>query len=347
MRYQSADSSFPKKKESHRLRIILIIALVLSVILFLVNPLGFFRRLFLQPVSVLSQIVGPGGVNQTDGRSNLLILGLDRRNQKDKGLTDTMIVASLSVRTGELILISLPRDLWIKSFSAKLNAAYALGGISLSEKIISEILGLPIHNYIIIDFNGFKKAIDAISGIVVDVETEFEDFRYPIPGKENDDCAGALQPECRYEKLHFEKGLQTMDGQAALKFARSRQSTGREGSDFARDARQQKVTKAFIDKALSLETLINPSRIKDLYMTYLSSVETDVSLSDAERIYSLSKKLKSASFKAYVIDKGLNGETLLYNPSDFGDYGGQWVLLPRAGDFSEVRSFTQKVVFGQ
>ncbi len=320
---------------------------ILIVLLFLINPVLFLRRAFFQPVSALSDFMGLRKLSSTDGRTNLLILGVDRRHPQARGLTDTIILISLDDRSSDLALISLPRDVWVKPVSAKVNAVYALGGISLSKKIISQILGLPIHYYVVVDFEGFRRAVDAVSGITLTVDKGFEDLRYPLPGREDDDCGGNdPQYQCRFEKLQFNVGTQLMDGEMALKYARSRQSIGPEGSDFARDARQQKVIRAFIDKALSQETFLNLDKVRKLYETYVTSVETDFGPADAERVYKISRQLKELNFRVYVVDKDLKGNRLLYTPADFSDYGNQWVLLPKDGDFTEVRTFVQKVIFG-
>ena len=209
------------------------------------------------------------------------------------------------------------------------------------------MLDLPIHYYVVIDFAGFENAIDALGGVAINVEREFEDPRYPIPGRENDDCGGS-DPEfkCRFEVLSFKKGLQKMDGQQALKFSRSRSSPGPEGSDFARASRQQRVIVAFKNKVLSASTLINPATISKLYGQYKASLSTNIGLIEAEKFYDLSQKIKDENIKSYVINKNNSGEEILLAPSDLSPFDGQWVLLPRTADFSEVRAFVQKVLYG-
>lgn len=326
------------------LAILLVIIFFLSALI--INPIAVLKGL-LNPISVFSKITGAGKLAATDNRTNILVLGLDKRSQGEAGLSDTIIVVSLATKKADVSLFSVPRDVWIKNYSIKANSLYAIGGIDLARKTISDMLDLPIHYYVVVDFSGFEKAIDALGGVEVNVERDFEDFRYPISGRESDSCGGR-DPEfkCRFEYLSFKKGLQKMDGLQALKFSRSRQSPGPEGSDFARASRQQRVMVAFKNKALSLSTLINPTTISKLYEQYKASVETNISLIEAERFYDLSEKLKDENIKSYVINKNSAGEEILLAPSDFSQFDGQWVLLPRTSDFSEVRVFVKKTLYG-
>ncbi len=336
-------------KSSHGRRIIYV-AILLVTIFFLsflvINPVAVLKG-FLNPIAVFSKITGTGKLANSDNRTNILVLGLDKRSQGESGLSDTIIVVSLSDKKADANLFSVPRDVWIKNYRSKVNGLYAIGGIDLARKTISDMLDLPIHYYVVIDFAGFEKAIDALGGVAINVEREFEDPRYPIPGRENDDCGGS-DPEfkCRFEDLSFKKGLQKMDGQQALKFSRSRSSPGPEGSDFARASRQQKVIAAFKNKGLSLSTLINPTTISKLYEQYRLSVETNISLIEAERFYDLSEKIKDENIKSYVINKNSTGEEILLAPSDLSPFEGAWVLLPRTTDFSEVRALVQKALYG-
>ena len=341
-----------KPPNSNRLGKLKRFAIVLPLLAFLIaflilsHPASFLDGL-IKPISVFSQITGAGKLASSDNRTNILILGSDRR-YREPGLTDTMIVASVDARSGQVALFSIPRDVWIKNYHSKINALYAIGGIDTIKKVAGEILDLPIHYYVALDFGGFERAIDAVGGVEITVERDFEDFLYPIPGREADDCGGG-DPEhrCRYETLIFKKGLQKMDGKTALKFSRSRQSTGPEGSDFARALRQQKVIIAFKDQVLSLRTLVNPATLSKLFDEYRASVETNIGLLEVERFYSLSTKLKDENVRSYVINKNEAGEDILYTPADFTPFDGQWILLPRASDFSEVRALVQKVLFGE
>lgn len=306
----------------------------------------------LTPVSVFSQIINPRSLEQTDGRTNVLILGVDRRSNAgfiSGVLTDAIMVASLDPKKNRLTSISLPRDLWVKydeQSSGKINAAYAIGGVELSKKIVSQVLGIPIHYFVVVDFQSFEQAIDILGGIDIEVENTFDDYKYPIFGKELDECGGDPEYKCRYEHLHFDKGYQHMDGKTALTFARSRHAKGPEGSDFARIKRQQKVVDAVKNKILSLKLLTNPAKIKELYDLFATAVETDIGWGEVEALLPLSGKAASLKTQFHLIDGSWNSEeALLYTP-EAELYGGAFVLVPKAGDYSEIHYFVQKILFG-
>ncbi len=325
----------------------------------------------IKPVSVFSRIVSSSGLESTEGRTNILLLGLDRRLDSEVGgtLTDTIILVSLSPKEQEALLVSLPRDLWVrieKDYYSKINSAYSYGGVETVKNTVSGVSGLPVHYYAMVDFEGFRKGIDILGGIEVNVEQAFDDYYFPIPGKENALCgideAEAAAAEdiedpderereqykywCRYEHVHFDAGKQLMDGVTALKYARSRHALGAEGTDFARARRQQKVILAVKDKLLDLN-ITDFSTIKELWRAGQDAVDTDLDLFELEQLYHIYDKFGAAwEVKTLVID-GTDGEGgFLYAPSNRAPYGGQYVLVPRAGDFSEIQAYVQKLLFG-
>ncbi len=343
-----------RKKPLTKKRAVLLVAA--AVVLF---SIFHFRSSILTPVSVFSQIINPQSLEQTDGRTNILALGVDRRSNAGLlggVLTDTIMVASLDAKKKDVVMVSIPRDLWVKMddyTSGKINSAYAFGGVELTQKMVENVLGIPIHYFVVVDFGSFEKAIDVLGGIDVDVERSFDDYQYPIFGKEMDECGGDPELKCRYEHLHFEAGLQHMDGQTALTFARSRHAEGPEGSDFARIKRQQKIAVAVKDKALSLQTLTNPGKLKELYDLFSDSLETNIGFKEVERIFQLSRNFDNppageagGQIKSYLISGAWDDENALLYAPEAELYGGAYVLVPKAGNFSEIHYFVQKLLFG-
>lgn len=305
-------------------------------------------------------------VKQTDGRTNILLLGIGGANHDGPNLSDTIIFASLDPSHGKITLMSIPRDVWVPDLQAKVNTAYAFGedkekgkGLPLAEATVSKILNQPIHYGFRIDFDGFMKAIDLVDGIDVDVERTFDDYQYPIDGKENATCGhtdddiknfSATQSSeleffpCRFEHLHFDKGIAHMDGVTALKYVRSRHALGPEGSDFARSRRQQKVITALREKVFSLQTILNPGKVLSLYSTVKESIDTDITPDEFGDFIKLFQKLKDAKIQNTVLDQGddtTGRQGLLINPPISPDYGKAWVLIPKAGngDFSEIQKY--------
>jgi len=326
-------------------------------------------QLFLQgPSTVLSFLrQDTGKLSQTDGRTNFLLLGIDKRSvvpytykgadgttEKNGFLSDTIIVGSYNQKDGSLVLFSLPRDLWVQipafgdnsSQYSKLNAAYSIGdmynypggGLALSSKVNEQVLGIPIHYAFRIDFEGFEKTIDLIGGVDIIVDNAFDDYMYPREGYEN-----ASRESDRYLHLHFDSGLQHMDGATALQFVRSRHALGIEGSDFARSQRQQKVLLAAKEKALSLSWLNNPSQLKQIYTTLGEMVQTNAPIAELPLFVPLAKKIDTGTLQNYVLgalSESGESQELLYNPP-MEQFGGAWVLAPLSGDWSDVHDFVK------
>ena len=305
-----------------------------------------------------------------DHNINILLLGIGGKNHEGPNLTDTMIFASISLSKNKVTLISVPRDLWVPDLNAKINTAYSTGeekrkggGLVLTKAAVAKILNQPIDYGLRIDFDGFIRAVDEVGGLDINVERSFDDFEYPIDGKEEDPCGhkeeeltelatASSQLEvfpCRYETLHFDKGLQHMSGKTTLMFVRSRHAKGGEGSDFARSQRQGKVIKAFKDKIFSLETIFNPGRIISLYGIVKDSIDTDIKEGEFDDFIRLTQKLKNARVENAILDAGdeeAKRPGLLINPEIGSDYNFEWVLIPRIGNgnFSEIQKYSECVI---
>lgn len=164
---------------------------------------------------------------------NILLLGYGGEGHEGPYLTDSMMVLHLDTKNNKALLLSIPRDLWVKlptasgtDFHTKINSVFQVGFIPnlysdidkkylkdavLAKAVLSEVTGLPIDNYVGIDFQGFVSAIDILGGIDVNVATAFDDPEYPIDGKENDFC----DREEDFRKV--EKFLDQTEDEAELK----------------------------------------------------------------------------------------------------------------------------------
>lgn len=308
------------------------------------------------PISIVAT-VSASNLKETDGRTNLLLLGSDKRSVGDveSELTDTLLLVSIGRVEHDVVLLSLPRDLWVEDsngYNSKINEVYTnnkqneaddiSGGEAIMD-VVEDVLGVPIHYYAVINFELFKDAIDILGGVEVEVDRSFVDYYYPVEGKEN------APLEERYETVAFEKGVQVMDGERALKFVRSRKGTNGESTDFARSERQQKVITAVKDKALSLDTLVNPSKIKDLYDLYSTQVDTNINFNDVQSFYLLSQQIDFDRVTSVVLDDRSAADEggLLYAPTGNELYQGRYVLIPKVGDFSQVHAYVQRYLFSQ
>lgn len=246
----------------------------------------------LTPLTVLRLLLNTGAdLASSDGRTNLLLLGIGGGAHAGADLTDTIMVVSFDIRKKDIAMISVPRDIWSDTLKDKINSAYhygeekkAGGGIILSKVIVEDVVGLPIHYALLIDFSGFKNVIDIAGGIDVTVPASFVDAQFPIAGKEEDPCGGDTSVRCRYETVAFDKGPQHMDGERALTYVRSRHAEGEEGSDFARGRRQQEVIVALMHKLKNPWTWLPPSRGIALFHAFDRATITDMRIGELATI---------------------------------------------------------------
>ncbi len=287
-------------------------------------------------------------VNKYQGRTNIAIFGMVGGSYEGADLTDTILLLSIDFLKKDAVLISLPRDIWIDSLKDKINSAYHYGekkqkggGLILAKSAIEEIVGQPVHYAYLIDLSNFQNLIDLVGGLDIYIDKPFTDNFYPIKGKEDDFCSGDPTYACRYEKLSFEKGWMHMNGEIASKYVRSRQAEGDEGTDFARNKRQQQVMLALKYRLLAYPFWKNPSLVGKLLEVTNNSIVTDMKLSEKTILAKFLLTLKDVNIRKVLIDDGDEKNKIkgfLINPPVW-EYKGIWVLVPRSGNFVEIHNY--------
>ena len=272
---------------------------------------------------------------RSQGRTNILVLGYGGKNHPGGLLTDTMIVASINYQEKKVGMISIPRDLWapIQGFGhAKINEAYhkgeenkktSGGGGALASRTVENILGVPIHYYVSMDFGGFEKIVDTVGGLDIYVEKEIYDPYYPAPNMID------------YQPFRISAGLHHLDGELALKYARSRKTT----SDFDRSRRQMQVMAAVREKILSLDILANPKKIADLLNILGDNLKTNMQPSEIRALLDVTKTLDMTNIINKVLDTTRDG--LLLDSQDSRGY----YVYPRKGidNFSEIQNLARNL----
>lgn len=284
----------------------------------------------------LTKLKGEG-----DGRVNIALLGIGGGDHSGGTLSDTIMVASLDVKTKDVAVVSVPRDLYVKipSYgSDKINTAhaygekykYAGGGGALAKKTLENNLGVPIHYYARIDFEGFKKAIDVVGGIDITNKATLIDTEYPCDNNQYRSCGYRLNP-----------GKYHMNGLQALKYARCRKGTC--GDDYGRAARQQEVLVALRKKAMSLGTISNPAKIAGLIDVVGGNFKTDLSLNEIKKLVTIGKDVDANKVISKVLTNSPNDGTpaLVEN----GMIGGASVVIPTAGvgNFTAIKAFMRSL----
>jgi LCP family protein required for cell wall assembly len=200
-------------------------------------------------------------------RANVLILGLDRRPEEGNVVrSDTMILASVSPSDSRIALLSIPRDLYVEipgHDPDRINTAHFWGendadgnGPALAMQTVEQNFNVPVHHYVRVDFDGFRAVVNAVGGIDIVVEEAIVDDQYPTADY------GVI-------RIEIPAGPQRMDGETALRYARSRHGS----SDFDRIKRQQQVIAALAQRLLKPGVWL---RLPLLYLAVTDHVETDL-----------------------------------------------------------------------
>lgn len=305
---------------------------------------------------------------------SVVFLGQGGEGHSGGNLTDSIIILATDTTNKKATLISVPRDLWVpipydweSTRNYKINAAYLIGGDNIryankkpefkgsngagniTKYVLEKITGIPISYYVAVDFSSYKRLIDDLGGIEVNVPKEFNDPYYPIKGLENETCGISgeeitkfhelysgfeleKQFPCRWEKIHYQKGPATLTGEEALKFVRSRHGD----SDFGRSERQFAVLLGIEKKLLSVNALDKGfGVIENLY----SLVRTDMNLATIKQLISVLGNLEEYETTEIHIT-----EDNLVSASKSSD--GQFILVPKAGlnNFEGIKNYLKEKI---
>jgi LCP family protein required for cell wall assembly len=194
---------------------------------------------------------------------------------------------------------------------------------------VTEITGEPVDRYLNINFSGFKKFVDVLGGIEIDVPEDIVDMEYP------DNNWG-------YQTFRIKKGFQALNGDTALKYVRSRHST----SDFDRSLRQQLVLKAIKDKLFSIDALTSPTKLSNLYSAVADNIKTNLQLDEIIDLALFAKDLNSSKMLSFNLNDGCFQSVsfckvggFLYSPlRDL--FGGMAVLLPEGATVNNISEYS-------
>jgi LCP family protein required for cell wall assembly len=228
---------------------------------------GFIIRLLLFVLVLIGALIA-AALLITPTRESILILGSDARPDEIKlgvvGRTDTLLMFVADRATPRVAMVSVPRDLWVTipgKGDERINAAYELGGSQTAKQTVSNVLGQRVDRFAVIGLQGVRDVVDAVGGVDVTVAQAIHDDSYPT-----DDYG--------FQTVDIPAGRQHMDGDIALKYARTRH----QDSDFGRIARQQQVLAAV---RTALMNPLNWPRIPTVMVAVSQSIKTDVTPLDA------------------------------------------------------------------
>jgi polyisoprenyl-teichoic acid--peptidoglycan teichoic acid transferase len=182
---------------------------------------------------------------------NVLLMGVDER-EGDVGRSDALMVMSLDPANDSMKIVSIPRDTRTEivgnGTTEKINHAYARGGVDMSINTVESFLNVDIDYFVEMNMEGLSDLVDAVGGITVNSQLEFDQSGY-----------------------HFTQGETAMDGKKAMAYVRMRKEDP--NGDFGRNARQRQVIQAVIDKGASIKSV---NKIDDLLNVLGNNVQTNI-----------------------------------------------------------------------
>jgi LCP family protein required for cell wall assembly len=250
---------------------------------------------------------------QTDNDGKVLAILFLGEN---KGLTDSIILILINPADHKTTLVSIPRDLYVNG--RKINEYMEFFGAAKTEEIIKQVTGITVDKYVQFNFTAFTGIVDYLGGVNVQIDEKIADYNYPT-------ASGGVKT------VVFEPGIERMEGERALEYARSRKST----SDFDRSLRQQKVILALKNKLDTVGTLENLDFYLKAYQLIQNNLQTDLNFLEALQIYD--------TYKGNEIYAGniLSNANFLYTSRSTT---GQSILLPKNGDFTEFQQKLQEMI---
>lgn len=215
-------------------------------------------------------------------RANIMLLGVNG------GMTDTIMIASFDMKAKHVDLISIPRDTYYyrKGYEGaaekKINAAYRKDPLNTAMAVSDVLMGMPIHYYAVIEYDGVEKIVDAVGGVPVDVPFT---MRYRDP---------YAKPPLN---IYIEKGYQVLDGKKAVQFIRFRKGSGGTGyrdGDLGRVKTQQEFMKAAFKQFLSSDIVSSTKVI-------FENVDSDITMGIAVKIATKAVGMSPDSITTYTL----------------------------------------------
>lgn len=297
-----------RRKKSRAGLFMLPVVLILLVVVFFLGSfiVGRVGAILLDSAPELAQLpmVGSGGdenaaVWKNKERVNILLLGTDRRPDESGPVrSDTILVASIDPVSKTGAMLGIPRDMWVKIpmdggrwVEGKINTAhfygdlykYSGGGPGLAKKTVEDILGIKIQYVARVDFTPFQNMVDTLGGVNIDVQKPLKDDEYPTE-------------DYGTKRIFFPAGLQHMDGEEALAYARSRH----QDSDFGRMQRQQQVIVALRQQAMGLGML---PKLPALINQFKNMVYTDLAPTEALALAKLASDVDTTTITTRFLDE--------------------------------------------
>ena len=261
-------------------------------------------------LAIYGSVWGPG---ESGNRINILLVGIDDGETPDPKSgdhrSDSMLLMGIHKGSGAVSLLSIPRDTRVAipghSSNDKFGHSFAYGGVDLTIATIEDFLKIPVHYYVVANWKGFIRIVDALGGVDLNVDA---DMNYEDPYANL--------------KIHLKKGFQHLNGQQAGEYVRFRHD---EMGDIGRVGRQQKFMKALATQAIRPGNLV---RLPQIMKIIGESVDTNMTPWTLQQVFVAIPSLKNNKIQSDMI------------PGDFANIGGVSYWAP---DRSETRKVVERL----
>jgi len=306
-----------------------------------------------QPSNYLSKTLNSASkTNPYLGKNkiNFVILGLDKRDDslEKTETTDTVILASLNLKTYKVNIISIPRDLWFYDINQKVNEIYPLS-LKESNKFtyikekFQKLTNQNIDHVVILTTDNLIKFVQLIGGVDLTLDQGFIDTKYPNPEYIKNPSKNIPV----YKTIEFKAGPVHLDESNITEFVRSRkggETVAQGGTDLARIHRQQLLLDALLAKIKSGKLASDSSSLIDLYKFWNQDIEKDINDVQAIQILStISENITKIELQKSEITVGTNAKNgLIYHPTSF--INKQWVYIPSDKEYKSLQEFIDKSI---
>jgi len=265
---------------------------------------------FLEDLMAELDVDETNALEQVNGMTHILLIGIDARPGQKTGRSDTMMLLTIDAKNKCLKLTSFMRDLYVEIPGRKnnrLNSAYVFGGPDLLIKTLKKNFGVKVDYYAAVNFSLLADLIDQIGGLTLNIESEKQMKYINLVIKEDNVVLKKAYPKKGIktnDNLLTKTGLQVLNGRQAQAYARYRKGS----SDFERTQRQREVILKAIDKVRGMSML----EIGKLAMANLDQVTTNMTVADILRLAPAAFQLKDTEVKQLriPIDNGYSSKTI-------------------------------------
>jgi len=269
---------------------------VLIPLLLLVGVLGYGAYLYAKADSVMSESYEDDGREKSPLRDarvdpsidnvSVLIMGIDANEHRDNAenaRTDALMLATFNKDEKSVNLLSIPRDSYVYipevGYQDKITHAHAFGGTKATIDSVENLLDIPVDYYVKLNFHAFVEVVDALGGIEVDVPYEFKE-------------SNSMD---KRDSIHLMPGKQVVNGEEALALARTRKLD----NDIERGKRQMELIKAIVDKATSVNSVLN---YDDILVAVGDNMTTNMTFSDMKTFISYGSSLTSNNITTHTLE---------------------------------------------